>query len=165
MDLSIETLLTCLTGVVCGVMALAHHLEKRGQTINGLTCALLIGVAFPFWLVVFYSIYFLVGYALQMFGQSLNPFPINILWPRSLLPFAPLVVAVFCWWQTLLALPYWVRSKDLSEDELNERRQWFLKRVKKSSQRWIIAYFLLWVIVQAFHRVPCLANIQWPSAL
>ncbi len=56
MDLSIETILTCLTGVVCGVMALAHHLEKRGQTINGLTCALLIGVAFPFWLVVFYSI-------------------------------------------------------------------------------------------------------------
>ncbi len=165
MDFSTGAILTGWAVIVGGGMTLAFNLEKRGGTINGVTCFLLIGAAIPFWLFICYSIYFLIGAALKEFGQPLNPFPINILWPRSLLPFAPLVVAVFCWWQTLLALPYWVRPKDLSEDELNERRQWFLKRVKKSNQRWCIAYFLLWVIVQAFYRVPCLANIQWPSAL
>lgn len=165
MDFSTGAILTGLAVIVGAVMTLAFNLEKRGETINGVTCFFLIIAAIPFWLFICYSIYFLVGAALKEFGQPLNPFPINILWPTQLLPFAPLVASLFCWWQTMLALPYWSRPSDLTEEELAARQEWFLRRSKKSIARWFMAYFVLFVLVQAFHRIPCLKSLAWPSAL
>ena len=165
MDFSTGAILSGLVVVTGGVITLAYKLETRGGTINGLTCALLIGAAIPFWLFVFYSIYFLVGASLKEFEQPLNPFPINILWPTSLLPFAPLAAAVFCCWHTALLLPYWVRPCDTPNAELDARRQWFMARIKKSIKWWGLAYIALLVIVQLFHRVPSLASITWPDAL
>lgn len=165
MDFSTGAILTGLTVVVGGVLALAYKLEKQGGTIKGLTCALLIVAALPFWLFVCYSIYFLIGATLKEFGQPLNPFPINILWPTAILPFAPLAASLFCWWHTALVLPYWVMPDDLTESQLAERQRLFLGRAKKSVRRWFVAYIALLVAVQASHRIPFLQNVAWPGAL
>lgn len=165
MEFSIGAISSGLAVLVGGVITLAYKLETRGGTINGLTCALLIIAALPFWLFVCYAIYFLVGASLKEFGQPLNPFPINILWPPALLPFAPLAAALFCWWHTALVLPYWVRPNNLTEDELNAWQDWFVTRTKKSVRSWFVVYLVLLFVVQVFHRVPCLRDLSWPEVL
>lgn len=157
-------ILTVLGGVLSGVMLVAYRIEKQ-KGIQGVTCALLCAAAIPFWLIVFYSVYLLVGDALELFGQPRAPYLIRVLWPESLLPYAPLVASILAWWETALFLPYWIKVENETQEERRDRLNWYLKRVRRSSVKWLLAYAAFWVVIQIWYRVPFFATIELPAPL
>lgn len=142
----------------------AYKIEKK-KGINSITCALLCAGALPFWLIVSYSIYMLVGESLALFNQPKVPDFVRVLWPGALIPYAPLAVALFAWWETFLFMPYWVREENESEVERRNRLEWYLHRVRMSIWRWIIALVVFLVAVQCFYRTSLFLELNLPAPL
>lgn len=153
MDLSNVEILTALSATLGAVMTVSYQVEKKGG-IGGLTCLLLSFAALIAWLIVFYSIYLLVGNTLEYFGQPKAPYLIRLFWPEDLLPYAPLLLSVFAWWHTNLILPYWVRRGDETEEELADRLRWHMERIRRSLLAWFIGYLIILLAVQAVYRCP-----------
>lgn len=164
MDFSPKEILATLTAVLGSVMAVAYQVEKKNG-INGLTCLLLCAGMGVFWLIVFYSIYFLVGSSLEMFGQPRAPYLIRVLWPEALLPYAPLVASLFAWSVTTRVLPYWIRHENETEEERHERLTFFVNQARRHAIFLGKLYILVWLLVQFAYRCPLAQMIPLPTPL
>lgn len=153
MDPSDVKILTALGATLGAVMTVSYNIKTKGG-ISGLTCLLLSFGALVAWLIVFYSIYLLVGNTLEYFGQPKAPYLIRLFWPEALLPYAPLLLSIFAWWHTILILPYWVRRGDETEEELFDKLQWHMGRIRYSLWAWFIGYVIVLLAIQTIYRCP-----------
>ena len=166
MDFSTAEILTILGTILGSMILVANHVEKKkAEGIGGLTCFVLSAAFFVFWLILFYSVYLLIGNSLALFGQERAPYLIRVLWPTELLPYAPFFATAFAWWETTLFLIYWVYPKDETEQERRKRLDWYVQLMRRSTRKWMQAYFLIWAIVQIYYRTSWLSWIPLPDPI
>lgn len=165
MNFSVGAILSALTACMVVTMTAAYQLSKNKEKQDGLIYSLLLLGLAAFWLVLFYSIYFLFAITTQYLELPKVPYFMRVLWPSALLPYAPLLAATFAWWHSFLQAIYWLTVPDLDEPDRDEFRRWHLKNLKKSICIWSAIYVALFVAVQIWYRVPYFSTISLPAPL
>lgn len=149
-----------------GTMAwIAYRMEKKNEGIGGLTCTILSATFFVLWLIVFTSVYLLIGHCLELFGMTRAPNLVRIFWPEALLPYAPFVLTTYCWIETTILLFYFVRHEGETEEEKASRLRWHVELMRKFHNRFWIVMFVVWVFVQVYYRTTWLSWIPVPAPL
>lgn len=134
MDLPLGSIFTALTACMTILLTAAYQIYKKDSKNKGfVSCLLLLGLA-TFWLILFYSIYFLLAISMKMFDQPIAPSLIRMLWPSSLLPYAPLYLAAFSWWHSYLMTLYWLFDDYETNEERESYREFHFNMLKKISQ-------------------------------
>lgn len=143
----------------------AYQLAKKKRQIDGVIHLLLLLGLGAFWVVLSYSLYFLVAYSMQFFDQPKAPYFVRILWPSALLPYAPLFFALFAWWHSFMLAIYWFTADDVPEKEQRGFREWHQKRLRRSLFWWSAIYLLILIAIQIWYRLPFFSTIALPSPL
>ncbi len=154
MDLPLGSIFTALTACMTILLTAAYQIYKKDSKNKGfVSCLLLLGLA-TFWLILFYSIYFLLAISMKMFDQPIAPSLIRMLWPSSLLPYAPLYLAAFSWWHSYLMTLYWLFDDYETNEERESYREFHFNMLKKSLKCWVTVSFIIFLVVQLYYRCP-----------
>lgn len=165
MSFSLGTILSALTVCMVITMTAAYQLAKKRARVDGLIYSLILLGLGVFWVILSYSLYFLVAITTQYFDQPKVPYLMQVLWPSALLPYAPLLLALFGWWHSFLQAIYWIHVEGASEEERVRFRKWHNEKMMSSIRKWGIAYLVLFVAVQVWYRVPYFSTIPLPVPL
>lgn len=152
-------------GTLGTMIGIAYHMEKKNEGIGGLTCTILSVTFLVLWLIVFTSIYLLIGHCLELFGLSRAPYLVRVFWPEALLPYAPFVLTFYSWVETTILLFYFVRHDGETDEERADRFRWHVGQMRKFHNRFWIALFVVWVLVQVYYRTTWLSWIPVPAPL